>query len=142
MFAGQHTPEINRFPVSFPARLVAVRPAEPATGGLAPWQRIAIERHIRNNIDGDLNVSDLAAVARLSKSYFAKAFRKSLGCTPHDYIVRLRIAAAQQLMIDTSEKLCQIALACGFCDQPHLSRTFRDLVGQTPKDWRRTQMAA
>jgi len=44
---------------------------------------------------------------------------------------------AQELMLSTNDPLSQIALACGFADQSHLSKQFRRRLGQTPSVWRR-----
>jgi AraC family transcriptional regulator len=46
---------------------------------------------------------------------------------------------AQGLMLTTSEPLSSIAVKCGMCDQPHFTRSFRRIVGETPYMWRRTR---
>lgn len=114
----------------------------PALGGLAPWQAHSVRRYIREHIDTDLSLGDIASIARLSKNYFSRTFKVTFGCTPRDYITRQRICAAQDLMLDSDKSLSEIALDCGFCDQPHLCRVFRNIVGVTPHRWRLHQMAA
>jgi AraC family transcriptional regulator len=111
-----------------------------ARGGLAPWQKRKIERHVRENIDGPLPVDKLARQLSLSASHFTRAFRETFAVPPHTYIVRSRLEMAQQLMLSTGDALSQIALACGFADQSHFSKAFRRGVGESPNAWRRRNL--
>jgi len=76
-------------------------------------------------------------MVRLSAGHFCRAFKRSLGVAPVAYIAGRRVACAQHLMLATDEPLSQIALACGFYDQAHLTRVFRRYAGTSPHDWRR-----
>ena len=111
--------------------------AEPARGGLAPWQIRKVKAHIEDNLDATVRVEDFTAITRLSARYFSCAFKRSFGEPPHAYLVRRRIEKAQEMMLTTDETLSQIALACGLSDQAHLSRLFRRATGATPNAWRR-----
>ena len=82
---------------------------------------------------------ELAAVARLSTSHFNVAFRNSVGESPHEYVVRRRVERAQGLMLSTDKSLSDIAAECGLADQPHLTRLFRRIVGESPAAWRRAR---
>ncbi len=106
---------------------------------LAPWQARRVVAHIDAHLGQNLRLSDLAAIARLSCSYFSRAFKGSFGKAPHAFIIERRIARAQQAMLAADEPLSQIAIACGFADQAHLSRAFRRLTGRTPHAWRRAR---
>jgi AraC family transcriptional regulator len=106
-------------------------------GRLASWQVKRLRSYIEDKLDSTIRVSDLAGVVRLSTSYFFRAFRKTFGETPIDYIVRRRMLRAQELMLKSRVSLSQIALECGMCDQAHFSRTFRRIVGINPTVWRR-----
>jgi AraC-like DNA-binding protein len=77
----------------------------------------------------------------LSSSHFSRAFKESYSETPHAHIVRRRIERAAKLMLTTDEPLSRIALACGLCDQAHLTKLFRRGTGQPPAAWRRLNMA-
>ncbi|MFD2265001.1 helix-turn-helix domain-containing protein [Lacibacterium aquatile] len=144
MLAVENTGSSSSLPFALRGAFRAPRiaPETPARGGLAPWQEQGVRRHVRDNIDTDLNVAILAGIARLSKSYFNRAFQVSFGCTPREYVLGQRIATAKAMMQDSGKALSEIALDCGFCDQPHLSRVFRDFTGMTPLRWRRSQSAA
>ncbi len=108
-------------------------------GGLAPWQMAAVERLVRDHLNRPVSVADMAAVARLSESWFAHAFRQHTGQTPQRWQAELRLTAARDLIAGSDLPLAVVAQAVGFADQAHLSRRFRARFGQTPSDWRRQQ---
>lgn len=83
--------------------------------------------------------SDLAALARLSTFHFIVAFRHRFGSSPHQYIIRRRLEHAQGLMLSTEATLSEVAVECGFADQPHFTRMFRRFAGESPAAWRRTR---
>lgn len=80
-------------------------------------------------------MSDLAAQAQLSDSHFAQAFRQLTGWTPHQYLLLVRLSHARMLLTQKNEPISvsEIARACGFFDQAHLSRHFRRFFGTTPE---------
>lgn len=106
-------------------------------GGLTPWQLTRVQRYVEERLEGTVFVETLAEVAKLSPGHFCRAFKASIGETPHAFLVRQRIRRAQALMLETGDTLSQIAYACGLTDQAHLTRLFRRLVGDTPMAWRR-----
>ena len=111
--------------------------ARPAQGGLAPWQISRVTEFIGANLARAIRIQGLAAMTRLSTGHFRHAFRCSMGESPYAYVLRRRMEHAQELMLLTEDPLSQIALDCGFTDQPHLTRLFRRIVGITPAAWRR-----
>jgi AraC-like DNA-binding protein len=110
------------------------------TRGLAPWQTRNVREFIDASLDSTIRLRDCASKARLSASYFSHAFKATFGTTVCRYIRRRRIERAQQLMLLSKEPLSQIALTCGFADQAHYCRVFRDVVGLSPNAWRRWNM--
>lgn len=114
-------------------------PAIQQQGGLAPWQLRRVVAHIEANLDTTLRNTDLAAIARLSTFHFNVAFRKSVGDSPHEYIIRRRMERAQGLMLSTEASLSDIAATCGLADQAHFTRLFRRVVGESPGAWRRAR---
>jgi AraC-like DNA-binding protein len=108
----------------------------PARGGLAPWQKRVVWKHIEDRLQGPVRVGDLAKLVSLSPSYFSRAFKASFGERPHDFVIRTRIERARTLILTTSLSLGQIALACGLADQSHLCRCFRQATGTSPGVWR------
>lgn len=105
-------------------------------GGLPPRALRRIREYIDGNIDRRISVELLASLANLSVCYFVRAFKQSVGATPHDYLIRRRVERTMQLLAGTDMPLSQIALEAGFADQSHFSRRFRQHVGMSPRDYR------
>jgi AraC-like DNA-binding protein len=113
------------------------RSAELARGGLAPWQaRRACER-LESDLGGTLSLQQIAAEFDLSVSHFSRAFRISTGLPPHQWLLRQRVKAAQQLMTVRDLPLSEIAMSAGFANQSHFTRVFTAVVGVSPGAWRR-----
>ena len=106
-------------------------------GGLAPWQAKHIRSFIEDKLDSSIRATDLAGVVQLSTSHFFRAFRQTFGESPLAYIMQRRIRRAQELMLTSRLPLSRVALECGMCDQAHLCRVFRRIVGINPNAWRR-----
>jgi AraC family transcriptional regulator len=106
-------------------------------GGLARWQAKRITSYIEDKLDSSIRVTALAGVVQLSTSHFYRAFRKTFGEAPVAYVRKRRIQRAQELMLTSPLPLSQVAVECGMCDQPHLCRVFRRIVGINPNAWRR-----
>jgi AraC family transcriptional regulator len=119
-----------------------VAPVEQTRGGLSPWQIRKVTSFIEANLDRSIRNDELAGLARLNTSHFGRAFRNSFGEPPHEYVIRRRVERAQGLMLSTNAPLSEIALDCGLADQSHLTRLFRRMVGQSPRDWRRSRLGA
>jgi len=126
-------------------RLVAVSEAGPAEaspaigyvrGGLPPRVLRRLREHIDANIEQRISVEALAKLANLSVCYFVRAFKQSVGVTPHDYLIRRRVKRTMELLTGTDLSLSEIALAAGFADQSHCARRFRQHVGMSPRDYR------
>ena len=108
-------------------------------GGLPVWQSRRVIAHVEANLCGRIPIRELARLLGLSASHFCRAFKCTFGVAPRDYVLRRRIEAAQELMLTTAEPLSSIAVRCGMCDQPHFTRSFHRIVGETPYTWRRTR---
>lgn len=111
----------------------------PATlrGGLAPWQVLRVKALVEARLAGPITSTELAAAARLSPSHFSRAFRVSFDDAPKTYVNRRRIARSKTMMLESSDPLAAIALACGLSDQAHFCRMFRRFEGMSPSVWRR-----
>jgi AraC family transcriptional regulator len=111
---------------------------KPQPGGLATWQAKRALVYIEANLPSKMDIDDLANVVALSRSHFSRAFKRSLGFSPMEYVVVRRVERAKAMVSGTREPLAEVALACGFADQAHLNRRFRDIVGMSPGRWRRS----
>ena len=108
-------------------------------GGLAPWQERRAKELLIANLSGNLSLSELAHASRLSPSHFSQAFRQTVGAPPHQWLLSQRIERAKQLLLNTDQALCEIALATGFADQSHFTRVFSERIKVSPAAWRRAQ---
>jgi len=92
---------------------------------------------IHKNLHVDLSLSDIAAVANMSKYHFAKSFRQALGIAPHKYLVKLRMENARNLLLSDDLSIEEIAHRVGYADKSHFSSQFLKVVGTTPHRYRR-----
>jgi AraC-like DNA-binding protein len=108
---------------------------------LLAWQIRRINEYIDSHISGRILVADLSAIVQRSEAHFARAFKRTLGVSPHAYLMRRRVEKATHLMLVSDAALSEIALMCGMTDQAHLCKSFRQTTGQTPAAWRRERRA-
>jgi AraC-like DNA-binding protein len=106
-------------------------------GALAAWQANRVRAYVDAHLETSIQIRDLAGVARRSTAYFCRAFKRTFGETPHAFVVGRRLHRATELMLTSDSSLAQVALACGFADQAHLCKMFRQRHGQSPAMWRR-----
>jgi AraC family transcriptional regulator len=116
-------------------------PQEVPDGGerLLAWQARKVRDYIDSHITGPVLIADLCALFRRSPAHFARSFKRTFGEPPHSFVVRRRVELAAQYMLTTDALLSDIALRCGFTDQAHLSKHFRQATGETPAAWRRAR---
>ena len=84
-----------------------------------------------------LNVRAVAAVAHISEAHFIRSFRAAFGETPHRYLQRRRVERSMFLLRETDRSVTDICLDVGFASLGTFSRTFREIVGQSPVAYRR-----
>lgn len=120
------------------AELIAALAPQPLrlSGGLTPRQMRLLTDWAEARLDQPIRLADMAALTGLSEFHFHRMFRLSAGCTPQAFITTRRIARARDLLAGPLP-LAQIALACGFSSQSHLTRAFHAQSGLTPAAWRR-----
>jgi AraC family transcriptional regulator len=106
-------------------------------GRLLAWQARKVRDYIDSHITGSVLVADLCALVQRSEAHFSRSFKRTFGESPHSFVVRRRVELAAQYMLTTDASLSDIALRCGFTDQAHLCKHFRQVAGQTPAAWRR-----
>jgi AraC family transcriptional regulator len=115
----------------------ASREGPDARGRLLPWQARKVRDYIDRHLAGTVLIADLGALVQRSEAHFSRSFKRTFGVSPHAFLVRRRVELAAQHMMATDASLSHIALACGFTDQAHLCKHFRQASGQTPATWRR-----
>lgn len=110
-------------------------------GRLSPRQAKRAKEFMAAHCADDISLANIAQACNLSRGYFIKAFRATTGLTPHQWLQQRRVELAQSMMLDSSSSIAEIAAACGFADQSHLTRVFTRLVGESPAAWRRRRQA-
>jgi len=83
-----------------------------------------------------LNVRAVAAVAHISEAHFIRSFRAAFGETPHRYLQRRRVERSMFLLRETDRSVTDICFDVGFTSLGTFSRTFREIIGETPSDYR------
>lgn len=113
-------------------------PSRAPRRGLASWQVKRVTAYLRDKLDDDVSLQDLADVVGLSRFYFCSAFRMATGYTPHEWLTRLRIEEARRLLAIQAMPITDIALAVGYQTPSAFAAAFRRLMGVSPRDYRRS----
>src|ERR1700692_1551841 len=106
-------------------------------GGLAPWQERRARGILCANIKCGVALKEGAREGGLSGGYFLHSFRLTLGVAPHKWLNEQRVVLSKEKLRDDGLSLSDVAMECGFSDQSHLTRVFRQTVGVSPGAWRR-----
>ena len=93
--------------------------------------------YVEANLHDTVQVADLAQLVAMSVSHFARSFKLAMGVGPARYVVIRRVARAKLMLAQGELPIADVALACGFSGQAHLTRTFKDMTGVTPGAFRR-----
>jgi AraC family transcriptional regulator len=117
----------------------ARRPLALSSGGLAPWQVRRCTEYLHDNACENVGLEALAALVGLSPYHFARAFKHSVGVSPHQYQLQVRMKKAKELLRLTNAPVTQIAFDVGYESSQALARMFRREVGLTPSDYRRSR---
>ena len=135
---------VLRPPVRFEDLLSRIGDVLPPSDSLSgPWPRLgeSVGRtiaHLSRHYDEDLTVDSIADITDISTSHLAHLFRSEIGMSVRDYLTRVRVAIAQDLLAHTDEKLESIAARLGFADTSHLAHVFQRTMGRPPSAYRRT----
>jgi len=103
------------------------------SNGLSPIGLTLVKEYIHEHLHQDLKLDEIAAIAQVSPYHFLRLFKQSMGITPHQYILQCRLNHAKNLLQHSNLSIVEIATRTGFCDQSHLTRYFKRIIGVTPK---------
>lgn len=95
--------------------------------------------YIAVNYSQELHLEELAKVAAMSPSHFSRVFKEVVGDTPYQFLMMYRIEQSKKFLNQLDRPLIDIALSCGFADQPHFTRIFKHLEGVTPRAYRESK---
>jgi AraC family transcriptional regulator len=105
---------------------------------LPPASLAKVREYVLAHLDAPILVADLAAILGLTTNRFALAFTATVGHPPHRFVLECRLTRAIDLLRNTRAGLADVAAACGFSSQQHLTTTMRHLAGTTPGHVRRS----
>ncbi len=97
--------------------------------------------YLAEHLNGRMRVAGLAALIGMGRTSFFERFTMTANMTPNQYLQFLRIEKAKELMRDPRFTLLDIAFACGYSDQSHLTRFFKRSVGVSPGHYRREALS-
>lgn len=89
------------------------------------------------NLAGEFHLGHLAEVAGMSEYHFSRLFKKAAGYSPSQFFIRLRMARARQLLVETDQSVIDIGLEVGYSSPSHFSQVFKREVGVTPTQYRK-----
>lgn len=112
---------------------------EQANGRLTQAQMNKLIVGMNERSDCRMTVAEMATIVGLSESWFANVFKQTTGKTPLQWQLGKRIDLAQKMLLESDLSVAGVAAQLGFSDQAHLTKAFRQVSGQTPAAWRRTQ---
>lgn len=105
-------------------------------GGLPRNRLRRVTDYVQAHLETNFSLDDLAQQAGMSSYHFARLFKQSMGETPNQYVVRLRMETAQRLLRETNLGVLDVALAVGYNSPSHLATQFKRFTGVTPSAYR------
>lgn len=105
-------------------------------GALSPLQWSRVRDYCFSHIDQRITLDDLAGLCELTQFSFLKQFKRTIGMTPHAWLLRLRLEQACGLLSRSQLPIIDVAQAVGFYDQSHFNRAFRTAFGVAPSRYR------
>ena len=110
---------------------------ESQVNGLRQSQLTRVIDYMKANLTQNLSILDLATLTSMSESHFSRSFKQSMGISPYQYLMQQRVERAKQLLEQQLLPISTIALDCGFANQTHLTKVFRQMTGMTPKAYQK-----
>ena len=107
-----------------------------ANARISPAQKRRVLHFIRENLDTDIAVSDLAACVGVTSAHFSRVFRASFGMSPYRFVMQERVAKAKAMLEESRWSIGKIAVELGFPTHSHFTKIFHRITGATPSQFR------
>jgi AraC family transcriptional regulator len=128
---------LSALAVNLQRRYGVTPPKDTKPGNGLPRARLnRVLEYIEANLDREIALAALAQTAGMSTHYFSELFKQSVHLSPHQYVLRRRVARARNLLNDSRVTVLEAAVRSGFSDQSHFTKIFRRIVGVTPTGYR------
>ena len=92
--------------------------------------------HIQQHYTEELTLNRVSEIVHVSPPYISKLFKEKLGMTFLEYLTRIRMEKAKQMLRETQESIRRIGCEVGYQDPNYFSRAFKKYVGVTPREYR------
>lgn len=92
--------------------------------------------YIESHYPEKIKLEDMAALMNMSSSNFSLTFKKTVGISPMDYLIRERIVKASEMLLETDSKVIEISLSCGFFSMSNFIEIFKKFTGKSPSEFR------
>ena len=112
-----------------------------SVGGLTGRRLRLATDFINAHLADDVTLSEIATVVDLSPFHFARAFKRTTGLTPQQYLMQRRIERAKDLLAKENLPIVEVSAQVGFKNQSHFTTFFRRYTSMTPKVWRNAKFA-
>jgi AraC family transcriptional regulator len=116
--------------------LLEKRETRAVTGGLTPRQLNRVRDYVTANLGKDISLSELAQLINLSKFHFIRAFKKTTGTAPCQFVLFTRVETAKELLTEPHSSIAGVARSVGFHSTLQMGKAFQRLIGVTPSSYR------
>ncbi|MCZ7935723.1 AraC family transcriptional regulator [Agrobacterium leguminum] len=106
-------------------------------GGLGRSQELIVAEYIKANLTKDMTLDELASLVQMSRFHFSRSFKETFGVSPIRYINRERVTFAKSVLLTSRASITEISETLGFGSIQNFIRTFREITGVTPLEFRR-----
>ena len=94
--------------------------------------------HIYNNINDKISIDSIAKELQFSKEYLIRKFKKQMGLTPQQFILSLKVHLSSVMLLNNNSNITDISYSYSFFDQSHYIKTFKDIYGISPKNYKKS----
>jgi transcriptional regulator GlxA family with amidase domain len=108
----------------------------PAVSSRDERRVVSVVRHVERQFGEPCSLGDMARLAGLSPYHFLRIFRRVIGLTPHQYLLRNRLRSAAAALVGSDAPVTEVALAAGFGDMSNFARNFHAEYRMTPSSYR------
>ncbi|WP_142781094.1 helix-turn-helix transcriptional regulator [Agrobacterium sp. T29] len=107
-------------------------------GGLSRSQELLVAEYIKVNLTKDMSLDELASLVQMSRFHFSRSFKETFGESPIRYINKERVTFAKSVLLTSRTPIGEISETLGFGSIQNFIKTFREITGVTPLEFRRT----